>query len=388
MTVLSILAVVFPVFPRPLAKCETYGVSLMDLGVGSFVFSQGAVSAIPIIKSPDHLSSPLKPKIARALRKSLPIWMLGFLRLVVVKLSDYPEHESEYGTHWNFFFTMGTLPILEVLLHPILPFAPVSMIAIAIALSHQVALSVAGWREFVLFAPRTNLLSANKEGVVSLFGYLAIHLLGLSTGTMILPPSPSYFRRQQLETLKARPRRDSNSGLTVPSGTCPQREDDKTATELAAYAILWWTFLGLSSFLASVAGVSRRLVNLPYILWVAAFNTSFILAYFLLDLFFFPSPLSKSIYSPTSKLKVPKERRKSPPETQAPLVKDAPVLLQAINRNGLSVFLLANVATGFVNLAFPTMYMNDISAMVLLGIYSIGVSLFAWMMRDQRLWKL
>lgn len=62
----------------------------MDLGVGSFVFSQGVVSAIPIIKSPDHLSSPLRPKIARALRKSFPMWLLGFLRLIVVKLSDYP----------------------------------------------------------------------------------------------------------------------------------------------------------------------------------------------------------------------------------------------------------------------------------------------------------
>lgn len=120
--------------------------------MGSFVFSQGIVSAIPIIKSPDQLSSPLKPKVVRMLWRSLPIWLLGFLRLIVVKLSDYPvswpnknfaqkihgrklqEHESEYGTHWNFFFTMGTLPVLEVLLHPILPFAPVSMIAIAIAL--------------------------------------------------------------------------------------------------------------------------------------------------------------------------------------------------------------------------------------------------------------
>lgn len=128
--------------------------------------------------------------------------------------------------------------------------------------AHQVALSVAGWREFVLFAPRTDLLSANKEGIVSLFGYLALHLLGLSTGTMILPPSPSYFRRQQLETLKVRSRRDSNAGLTETSGTNIRREDDKTATELAAYAILWWTFLGLSSFLDSVAGVSRRLVSL------------------------------------------------------------------------------------------------------------------------------
>lgn len=113
----------------------------------------------------------------------------------------------------------------------------------------------------MLFAPRTDLLSANKEGIVSLFGYFAIHLLGLSTGTMILPPSPSSFRRQQLGGLNARPRRGSNASLAALSSTNPQREDDKTATELAAYAILWWTFLGLSSFLASVAGVSRRLVG-------------------------------------------------------------------------------------------------------------------------------
>lgn len=128
----------------------------------------------------------------------------------------------------------------------------------------------------MLFAPRTNLLSANKEGIVSLFGYLAIHLLGLSTGTMILPPSPSYFRRQQLETLKARSRRDSNAGSTVRSGTGPQREDDKTATELAAYAILWWTFLGLSSFFPSVAGVSRRLVGFLICSWSSGYSIPWI----------------------------------------------------------------------------------------------------------------
>ena len=45
------------------------------------------------------------------------------------------------------------------------------------------------------------------------------------------------------------------------------------------------------------------------------------------------------------------------------------------------------MATGFINLAFPTMYMNDVPAMVILSVYSVGVCLFAWVTRDRRLWK-
>src|SRR5712691_4033252 len=45
-------------------------------------------------------------------------------------------------------------------------------------------------------------------------------------------------------------------------------------------------------------------VNLPYVMWVAAYNTTVLLCYFLLDLAFFSTPLSKSTYSPVSGLKV------------------------------------------------------------------------------------
>lgn len=83
---------------------------------------------------------------------------------------------------------------------------------------------------------------------------------------------------------------------------------------------------------------------MPYIVWVAAFNTSFMLAYLLLDLVFFPSPLSKSIYSPTSKLKVQpdpvllnrdRSNAKGSEGTQI-----APALLEAVNQNGLVIFLI------------------------------------------------
>jgi hypothetical protein len=101
-------------------------------------------------------------------------------------------------------------------------------------------------------------------------------------------------------------------------------------------------------------------VNLPYIAWVAAFNTTILLSYLLLDLAFFPTPLAKSTYSPVSGLKVvrqpssrsvvsPTRAVPFPPSvppgspttpTQGPCPMPPPVLLDAINRNSLAVFLI------------------------------------------------
>lgn len=122
----------------------------MDIGVGSFVFSQGLVSAIPLLKDPSYLSAPAIPKLISVTRKSLPIILIGIVRILLVKGAEYPvilhhffshaqcllyyqEHESEYGIHWNFFITLALLPILQVILHPIIKRVPLALIGVTVA---------------------------------------------------------------------------------------------------------------------------------------------------------------------------------------------------------------------------------------------------------------
>jgi phosphatidylinositol glycan class W len=174
-------------------------------------------------------------------------------------------------------------------------------------------------------------------------------------------------------------RRNSDAGARADASTNTaqhrvsmpvHRENDKTATVLFSYAVIYWTLFGISRYL-QIGGpdVSRRLVrlrflhfrsivsideagqvNLPYIAWVAAYNTTVLLCYLLLDLAFFPTPLSKSTYSPVSGLKVVRrpsngddnvsDSASTPLTMPEPSPMPAPPLLEAINRNSLAVFLL------------------------------------------------
>ncbi|KAK7472222.1 Glucosaminyl phosphatidylinositol (GlcN-PI) nositol acylation protein, variant 2 [Stygiomarasmius scandens] len=448
----------------------------MDIGVGSFVFTSGVVSAIPLIKNPSHLTAPMIPKVITVIRKCLPIILLGVIRVLLVKGTEYPEHETEYGTHWNFFITLALLPVLQVFLHPLIARVSLTGLGVAVALAQQfIFLSPNGLdlQSYILHTPRdrNNLVSANKEGIISLTGYFAIHLLGLATGTLVLPPSPSYFRRAQRslghrlsrqgqpgkgqKVAKKRDNSDSesdsesgnsdNEAETIQMKLSAPRQDDKTATELCAYAVAWWVLTGVAGYLSTRGtiddverqswGVSRRLVNLPYIFWICAYNVSFILGYLLLDMIFYPSqgkqkkvkaspppspstsagfrPLSPSASAnlrPPSP--VPTRRPNSPtPRPLSPLPPASPTwpshsagagsipgsyntgeipppLLEAINKNGLVLFLVANLLTGVINLSIPTMYASDTFAMVILGGYTWVICALAWWTRRRRILRL
>lgn len=172
----AILAVDFPVFPRRFAKTETYGWSLMDVGVGSFLFA----NALVVGAREDHAGRPRAP-LMRRVGPALPVLVIGLARTFAVKASDYHEHASEYGTHWNFFLTLAAVIVATELVS--LPRSMWAWASIALAGAYQLLLSVTGLEGWVVGpTPRDSLVAANREGIVSTIGYLAIFYAGAKAG--------------------------------------------------------------------------------------------------------------------------------------------------------------------------------------------------------------
>ena len=348
-TCLAILAVDFRIFPRRFAKVETWGTSLMDVGVGSFVFSAGLVSARPILKARlAGKTSSFGSQLKAVVRVSLPLLVLGFIRLYSVKGLDYAEHVTEYGVHWNFFFTMGLLPPFVALLQSMSAVVPYTgLVSFLISGLYQTLLAFTRLEAYILTAPRTSLLSQNREGVFSFWGYLAIFLAGQALGFDVLPHSPS-------------------QNLASESG--PQQRK-RLLTRLVAWSAVWgFLYYSLTSYNIGIAfQVSRRLANLPYVLWISAFNCAQTTVFCLVETLFFPG-----VYMAADRIS---ERRESENATSR--------VLKAFNRNGLAMFLLANLLTGLVNLTLDTLSMSQTGAMFLLIVYAalltaVAVELDTW----------
>ncbi|PGH28183.1 hypothetical protein AJ80_00073 [Polytolypa hystricis UAMH7299] len=350
-TCLAILAVDFTVFPRRFAKVENWGTSLMDIGVGSFVFSGGVVSARSVLKeqlSKSSSAGSLPKRLVASIRHSIPLLILGLIRLYSVKGLDYAEHVTEYGVHWNFFFTLGLMPPFVEIFHSLTAIIPsYEALSLLIVIGYQATLESTDLKRYILVSPRgPSLLSKNREGVFSFLGYLAIFLAGRATG------------------LQAIPRRTSSSKT-------PSQARKSLLIRLASWSFIWTILFVLnSSYIFGIGAgipVSRRLANMPYVLWVAAFNTWQLLLLCLVETFIFPS-----VHKATDKSS---EAERSAFATSR--------VMSAFNKNGLAIFLIANLLTGGVNLGLNTLDASKEVAMAVLIVYAglvtgVALALDVW----------
>ncbi|KAJ2624199.1 Glucosaminyl phosphatidylinositol (GlcN-PI) nositol acylation protein [Coemansia sp. RSA 1358] len=323
LTCFCILAVDFEVFPLKYAKVETFGTSIMDLGVGSFVFSAGIVGAkalLPRQVKNKVVVSTLWHQLRAGVWTALPVLALGIARLMLTESLDYQKHISEYGTHWNFFFTLGLLPIFVPL--GLYMYNDLRVTSMGLLVVYQAMYSLTPLGDWLEDAERTDFISANREGIFSFIGYLSMFLMGMSLGKEILPDAATFEARRM-----------------------------RIVSVLGV-----WTTAFISYMLVNfVLGIepSRRFANAPYCFWVAGFNSAMLWIFMLIE------------EDVDSKLPAALSR------SGRPAGYDVPMVLAAVNRNSLVTFLVANLLTGTVNMLFETLLCGPVESFIILAAYTV-----------------
>jgi Uncharacterized membrane protein len=103
------------------------------------------------------------------------------------------------------------------------------------------------------------------------------------------------------------------------------------------YQVIFLYFFQLTS-------ISRRLANMPYVMWTVSYNAAYLLGYHLID-------------------------------AALPNINSA--LLDSTNKNGLFLFLIGNLATGFINMMCNTLKVKDSIAFIILLVYILATCVVA-----------
>ncbi|XP_052412994.1 phosphatidylinositol-glycan biosynthesis class W protein [Carassius gibelio] len=333
-TAISILAVDFSVFPRRYAKTETYGTGVMDFGVGAYVMANALVC--PEARGKDIRGS----KLSHVFKQLISVWplvLLGFVRLASVKSSGYHEHVTEYGVHWNFFFTLAIVRVVASALLALFPVDASWLLALLIGGSYQVVLETTGLKSFLIYnTERTGFLQANREGIFSVVGYIAIYMAGVQVGRYLM---------QSRNLVKDWIRVIRNLLLTS-----------------------FVLFFALYVCQRCTEPVSRRMANLPFCIWTLAQALFFLSCLSVSDLLLLFSK-AMSNFSFVSASWCPYQNKKSLPNEKMRKNMDALCLVQSINRNQLLYFLIANIMTGLTNVLIDTLNSNNVLAVSVLLLY-------------------
>ncbi|BES89617.1 GPI anchor biosynthetic process [Nesidiocoris tenuis] len=309
LTVICILAVDFTVFPLRHAKTETYGYSLMDTGVGFFIVSNGLTFNTRRIEN----------LVKKSLVANVPLLILGLIRYASVEKIYYQKHATEYGVHWNFFFTLAFVKFLGAVLIAKMPRHSLTLASTILAVHHAVLeTGVGDW--VISDAPRSDLLSANREGIVSIPGYLSLYLASVGLGKWLV------FSNGHSSCLKD----ELFKGLILLTGG---------ATSLSVLVAYDNVYLP-----------SRRLANLTFVLWISTLCLLVIGIILIWEIVI---------------ILISRRREVNifPGETV--------LTLEAISANNLLFFLVGNVLTGAVNMAVHTLLVTSTLSLLIILAYTV-----------------
>jgi glucosaminylphosphatidylinositol acyltransferase len=290
------------------------------------------------------------------------------------------EHHSEYGVHWNFFFTLTFVACLGAVCR--MHGRAAGTAALTACILHQSLLSLPGVSEWLGAHERdmSSFFDANKEGLGSLCGYAALFYAGSACSALLDYKAPvdhpqcSQVTEKNICTTNLRKSSkgagsvssrhakgavhsiegggDVGKKLDVGTECYSEFKTSKGVKDGNLVDVLWWharlwsaaAVLWTCVFLCDtlVQPVSRRFCNAAYVLWVTAMALTQIAA---ADVVLLVVAVATGVPRPPC------------------------AVTEGLSENQLLAFLLANVLTGMVNLSLDTLRAGAAQATVMMVVY-------------------
>ncbi|XP_054007665.1 uncharacterized protein LOC128891839 [Hylaeus anthracinus] len=369
---ICILAIDFRIFPRKFAKTEVFGYSLMDTGVGLFVLSNALVAP----EARDFAPKPrigffhtLSKNMKQSAKSCIPLLILGFGRSVAIEIMGYQKHVTEYGIHWNFFITLAFVKIFTSSITSTINSRYSLLSGIWILTMHEYILSTKGLKDWVLSNdPRDDFVSANREGVVSVPGYVGLYLIGVAVGRLI---HSTYYNSYAQNTVQYK----YKTFFMKIFGYGLDASYNDSMILCIKLSLISAQACAATLFCDAYFKVSRRLANAGYCMWIltlgAMMLTLLLLMEVIIDILIHITTDSGNIERKTKirKANLRNKREFIPKECEKSPISNTIEIFEAVNYNGLFFFLLANLMTGGINMLIRTLYVNQLKALQILIVY-------------------
>ncbi|CAH8287341.1 unnamed protein product [Schistosoma rodhaini] len=330
---IMIYAIDLPICPRRFAKSDINDLGLMDVGTGLFIYASG-ISGSKVVWYMNLDRDHRKSVFHCILNTVIPCLLLGLLRTLFIQLSNYHQSITEYGIHWNFFYTVALIRAISLIMTTdnfissyLITFSLKKQIQFYYIIS-GIFLIVSELLPIIIcpkyfqtrwqFNPRTlhyindnrskSLWIANFEGIISLFGYASIYFFILSSSLLVR----SYLSR------------DTNKDNSNGKSSLNKKEFSLFSIYfICSFMIL--CLLGCFYLLGGSQMTSRRFANSNYILLIIFLS---IICFLFLILMISLLIHFKSLFN---------------------LNLSYPPLSLIINDKGFLYFIISNLLTGFFN---------------------------------------
>lgn len=367
----------------------------MDTGVGVFILANALVAPeAQDFGSPPKVGffSTLSRNLKNPLKSSLPLLLLGLGRFVAIEFLGYQRHITEYGVHWNFFITLAFVKLFTRTITSTISSRYSLLSGIWILAMHEYILTNNGLKEWILSnEPRIDFITANREGLMSIPGYVGLYLIGVAVGRLI---HSTYLNLNSSTTLH--PRKNVHIKIFGYDLDASYNESMVLCVKLSLIAA---QACAATLFCDKYFRVSRRLANAGYCAWILTLSTMMLTLLLLIevvtDILIYATSDHKIIDNKNDKITEKmnevkhrkhkasfKTKRENKQDVKQENLQELPIespikrtleIFEAVNYNGLIFFLSCNLLTGVINLLISTLYIGKNTSLQIIILY-MGVN--------------